>query len=100
MELSREEVEAIAEATAIYVVGRLHRYTVEYKEPATVRTGLRESMAEEETATDWYRRRAKNARENNDESTAGLYTHIAEEEEAHHREFQRQLQITGQHANA
>jgi rubrerythrin len=91
MELSREQIEQIASSTAQNVLENLHRYAVEYKAPSTIEEGLRDSMIEEKTATDWYMKRAKHARSMGDEATGGLYNHIAEEEEKHYREFARQL---------
>jgi rubrerythrin len=93
MELSREQIEQIASSTAQNVLENLHRYAVEYKAPATIEQGLRESMIEEKTAVDWYKKRGEHARSQGSETTAGLYLHIAEEEEKHYREFSRQIQI-------
>ena len=95
MGLTREEIVFIAKITAIEVLAGLHRYPKEYQEPAKVEDGLHDSMVEELTASDWYRRRAKNARANGDELTGGLYTRIAEEEEHHFRELNNQLKIIG-----
>jgi hypothetical protein len=91
MELSREEVEKIAAATAQSVLENLHQYAVEYKAPATIEQGLRDSMIEEKTAIDWYRKRAKHAHSLKREDIKDLYEHIAEEEEQHYKEFAQEL---------
>jgi rubrerythrin len=87
MALSREEVESIAQATAQRVLENLHRYAIGYDVPITIVGGLRESMVEESTAANWYRRRAVDARLKEDIPTAALYEHIASEEDQHYREF-------------
>ena len=95
MEISREEIAEIAKATAQHVLENLHRYTVEYKEPATIEQGLRDSMIEEKTAEDWYKKRAKHARDLKDEITARKYEHIAGEEHRHWQELNEQRDIVG-----
>jgi rubrerythrin len=87
MELSREEVVEIAQETAQKVLEGIHRYAVDYKEPETIAQGLADSMIEERTAVDWYRRRGMDARLKGDEVTADLYEHIAKEEDQHHQEL-------------
>jgi len=91
MELSREEVIAIAQETAQRVLEGIHRYAVDYKEPQTIKEGLRDSMIEESTAADWYRRRGMDARLKDDKETADLYEHVAREEDDHHREFKERV---------
>jgi len=93
MVLSREEIEQISKAVAQNVMENLHRYTKEYSTPSSIEQGLSDSMIEERTAVDWYKKRATHARELGDELTGGLYNHIAEEEEQHYREFKNQLKI-------
>ncbi len=87
MELS--EAEVIAKLAAQETLVRIGRYTVEYREPETVAIGLSESMLEESTASDWYRRRAVNAKSKGDEEAAKLYEHVAKEEDGHYREFEK-----------
>ena len=91
MALSREEIVEIGKATAQAVLEGLHRYAVDYKEPTTVEEGLQDSMIEERTATDWYRKRAKHAASVHDTKTAGLYFHIAVEEADHYEKFKARL---------
>jgi len=95
MPLSREEIEQIAKSSAQTVLEGLHRYAVEYEEPSTIPNGLRSSMIEETTATEWYRRRALNAEKHADLTTYALYKHIAEEENKHYGEFHARLQQVG-----
>lgn len=87
MELSREEVEKIALESAQKVLEGLHRYAVNYREPKSIGEGLQDSMVEERTAADWYRRRGMDARLKGDETTADLYEHVAREEGQHYQEF-------------
>lgn len=82
--LTPQEIQQIAKSTADEVIERIHRYPLEYKEPDNVEDGLRESMSEELTAADWYRRRAANARSKGDETTSQLYEKIANDEENEH----------------
>jgi rubrerythrin len=92
MELSREEVIAIAQETAQRVLEGIHRYAVDYKEPQTIEEGLRDSMVEEKTAADWYRRRGMDARLKGD---------VAKEEDEHYREFQERIAtLTKENINA
>jgi len=93
MGLPREEVEEIAQASAQKVLEDLHRYAVNYREPQTIGEGLRESMVEESTAADWYRRRGMDARLKGDTKTADLYEHVAREENDHHREFKERVDM-------
>jgi rubrerythrin len=88
VELSREEVVKIAQETAQRVLEGIHRYAVNYKPPESIQEGLSDSMIEERTAADWYRRRAMDARLKEDITTADLYEHIAKEEDQHYQEFQ------------
>ena len=93
MPLSREEVEQIAKSSAQTVLEGLHRYAVAYKEPETIEQGLQDSMIEERTAADWYRKRADNASiAPIDSKTFNLYRHIAEEEDRHYDELNARLQ--------
>jgi rubrerythrin len=91
MGLARDEIIEIARECAQQVLEDLHRYTVHYKEPENIADGLRESMVEESTAADWYRRRGMDARLKGDPLTAELYEHVAKEEDHHHQEFQERL---------
>ncbi len=91
MALSRDEINDIATKTAQEVINKLNRYTLVYQDPETLEQGLSQSMGEELTAANWYRARAKNARENNDNTTAARYEHIASEEDGHYREFGKRL---------
>jgi rubrerythrin len=91
MGLPREEVEGIAQACAQQVLDGIHRYAVDYKEPQTIVEGLRDSMVEEKTAVDWYRRRGMDARLKGDTETANLYEHVAREEDEHYQEFQERV---------
>jgi rubrerythrin len=93
MSLSVEEITQIAQKSAQTVLEGLHRYAVDYKEPATVEQGLQDSMVEEKTAADWYRRRAKNAADLHvDGETMALYQDIAVDEDEHYDRFQKRLQ--------
>lgn len=93
MPLSREEVEQIAKSSAQAVLEGLHRYAVEYKEPDTVEQGLQDSMIEERTAADWYRKRAKNAADYHvDGETMALYQDIAVDEDEHYSRLNDRLQ--------
>src|SRR5487761_2034056 len=95
MALSREEVEQIAKSSAQSVLEGLHRYTVDYKEPDSIEKGLQDSMVEERTAANWYRKRAEHAATHGDPHTAALHQHIADEEDTHWTEFNaRLLQIS------
>jgi rubrerythrin len=87
MELSRDEVVQIAQEAAQKVLEEMHRYPVQYEVPADIEDGLRQSMIEESTAANWYRRRGMDARLKGDTTTADLYEHIAQEEDQHHQEF-------------
>jgi rubrerythrin len=91
MGLSKEDVEQIARATAQKVLEDLRHYSVKYKDPTTIVDGLMDSMTEESTAAVWYRRRAMDARQKSDPTTAELYEHIAQEEDQHHQEFKERL---------
>jgi len=93
MGLSREDVEAIGQATAQKVLEQLHRYTVKYEAPITIVGGLEDSMTEESTAAAWYRKRATDARQKKDSTTAEIYEHIAQEEDQHHKEFKERRDI-------
>ena len=91
MVLSREEVDQIALSSAEEILRQLKRAQASYREPVNVPHGLAQSMNEELTASLWYRSRAEHARIRNDEETAKLYEHIADEEGAHYWEFTRRL---------
>jgi rubrerythrin len=96
MPLSKEEIKQIAEASAQAVLESLHRYTVVYKEPETIEQGLQESMIEERTAADWYRKRAKNAADYHvDGETMALYQDIAVDEDEHYTKLNARLQELG-----
>jgi len=95
MSLSREEIEQIARSTAQTVLEGLHRYTVAFKKPETIEQGLQESMIEERTAADWYRKRSAHATTyggGRDQRTSALYDHIAAEEDHHYDELNARLQ--------
>lgn len=92
MALSREEVEQIAKSAAQTVLQGLHRYAVDYKEPGTIEQGLQDSMIEERTAADWYRKRAGNAEAKDDLLTAALYQTLTYEEDHHYNELNDRLQ--------
>jgi rubrerythrin len=66
---------------------------IEYKPPETISQGLKESMLEERSAADFYRRRGMHARLKEDEETADLYEHIAREEDQHFDEFKQREHI-------
>jgi rubrerythrin len=83
MELSIEDVKRIAEATAQEVVDNLHRYGPTYQEPKSVLQGIEASMTEEQTAINWYLRRAQHAEDNEDLETATRYREIAKDESHH-----------------
>ena len=91
MGLPREDIEEIARATAQKVLQDLRHYAIKYQDPITVLDGVMDSMAEENKAAVWYRRRAADAREKQDPTTAELYEHIAQEEDQHHQEFKERL---------
>ena len=94
MPLSREEITQIAKSTAQTVLEGLHRYAVAYKEPETIEQGLQDSMIEERTAYDWYRKRAEHAEHKlNSFQTADLYRHISEEEDRHYNELEQWLRV-------
>jgi rubrerythrin len=93
MELSREEVIEIAQEAAQKVLESLNRYPVQYEVPRDIEEGLRQSMIEESTAANWYRRRGMDARLKGDTVTADLYEHIAKEEDTHYQEFKERLDI-------
>ena len=63
-----------------------------YHEPTSVPEALQDSMAEETTAADWYRRRAEYSEGEGDKKSAGLWKHVAGEEDTHHTEFQERLE--------
>lgn len=87
MELTKDEIVAIARETATQVAMTIRAYKLTYQDPKNVYEGLRESMGEELTAADWYRRRAIHAEKSGDFVTAGLYEQIAKEEEEHYLHF-------------
>lgn len=91
MELSREQIDEIARESAQKVLEGIHRYAIDYREPQTIVEGLQDSMVEEKTAADWYRRRGMDARLKGDIKTAELYEHVAQEEDEHYREFQERV---------
>ena len=92
MPLNREEIEQIAKSSAQTVLEGLHRYALDYKEPGTIEQGLQDSMIEESTAIDWYRKRALHASSLQDPKTASVYLHIADDEADHLVDFKARLQ--------
>lgn len=92
MGLSREEIADIAKSSAQAVLEGLHRYTVDYKEPETIEQGLQDSMVEERTAANWYRKRADHTATHVDSTTYLLYQQIADEEDHHYDELNARLQ--------
>jgi len=94
MPLSREEIEDIARATAQTVLEGLHRYALEYEDPETVEQGLQDSMIEERTAADWYRKRSEHAKGAGAGPVSALYRHIAQEEDNHYEELRSRLEGT------
>jgi len=66
---------------------------IEYKPPETISQGLKESMLEERSAADFYRRRGMHARLRGNEGTADLYEDIAREEDHHFDEFKEREHI-------
>ena len=98
MPLSREEVEQIALETAEQIFKQLQVAQAIYVEPRSVVHGLTQSMNEELTASMWYRRRAEHAESRNDQDTAKLYEHIADEEGTHYWEFNKRLSNLSQSA--
>jgi rubrerythrin len=91
MELSREEVIEIAQEVAQKVLENLNHYPLQYEVPRDIEEGLRQSMIEESTAANWYRRRGMDARLKGDTVTADLYEHIAREEDHHYQEFKERV---------
>jgi len=97
MALDRAEIKDVAEAIALEIVRAQHRYPLTYQHPPTVAEGIRESMAEELTAANWYRERAQNSIAKGDPVTADLYEHIAGEEDEHYGEFNGRLREIGEY---
>jgi rubrerythrin len=93
MELSRDEVVQIAKEAAHQVIESLNRYPVQYEVPRDIEEGLRQSMIEESTAANWYRRRGMDTRLKGDTVTADLYEHIAREENQHYQQFKERLDV-------
>lgn len=91
MALPREEIDRIAQASANELINNLHRYALTYQDPKTIPQGLSHSMAEELTASNWYRKRARHALSVGDKKTAELYEHIAKEEDEHYMSFNQRL---------
>jgi len=91
MALTRDEISDVAKSIAEEIVRAQHRYPLTYKQPDTVKDGLRESMGEELTAANWYRERANNAIAKGEVVTAELYEHLAGEEDGHYRELNDRL---------
>ncbi len=91
--MDKEEIEQIAKSSAQAVLEGLHRYAVDYKEPESVEQGLQDSMVEERTAADWYRKRAKNAADYHvDAETMALYQDMAVDEDEHYVRLNARLQ--------
>jgi rubrerythrin len=91
--LSKEDIEHIARESAQSVLEGLHRYAVDYKEPESVEQGLQDSMIEEKTAADWYRKRAQNVADyHGDTKTIAVYEEIAVDEDEHYEQFKQRLQ--------
>lgn len=97
MGLSGDEIVEIAQKCAQQVLEGLYRYSVHYKEPERVEDGLHDSIVEESTAANWYRRRGMAARLKGDIKTADLYEHVAKEEDQHYQEFQERLTAIANH---
>ena len=87
MALSREEIRDIGIATAQHVLEGLGRYTKDYVPPSSIPQGLRDSMIEERTAGDWYRRRANMAKQLGDIDTVAVYEEVIKDEEEHYFKF-------------
>ena len=87
MALSREEIRDIGIATAQHVLEGLGRYTKEYVPPSSIPQGLRDSMIEERTAGDWYRKRANMAKQLGDVDTVAVYEEVIKDEEDHYYKF-------------
>ena len=66
-----------------------------YRPPKSIKEGLSQSREEEKIASDWYRRRSKQAKSLGDTETADLYEHIAQEEDVHYDEFNNRLNNVG-----
>ena len=95
MALSREEIRDIGIATAQHVLEGLGRYTKDYVPPSSIPQGLRDSMIEERTAGDWYRRRANMAKQLGDMDTVAVYQEVIKDEEEHYFKFGELLQEKG-----
>ncbi len=93
MVLSEREIAEIGERQAQKLIANLGHYSLIYHEPDNIPQGLRESMSEELTASNWYRQRARHAKKYGDDKTAKLYEHIAREEDVHYQEFMERLDI-------
>lgn len=66
-----------------------HMASLLYPNPVSVVNALQQSMDEEQTAVDWYSRRAIFSRQNGDWSSAELWEHIASEEGTHYNELRQ-----------
>jgi rubrerythrin len=94
MVMTRDEITEVARATAQEVINQLHSYQIAYQDPKTVLEGLQQSMGEELTAGNWYRRRAINARlKHGDEETAKIYEEIAGDEDSHYVLFSKRADV-------
>jgi rubrerythrin len=95
MEISREQIIELGKIIGQNVLEKINRYAVTYQPPSSISAGLHESMGEELTAANWYRRRAEDSRKRGDETTARLYEEIAGDEDDHYRQFgQREESIS------
>lgn len=86
MELSREDIKRIAEASADKIIKEFHF-------PESIAHGLAQSMGEEFAAVRYYERRSNDAMNQvpPDYMTAMLYIDIAGEEAGHFMEFSKKL---------
>jgi rubrerythrin len=98
MEAVRREIDKVLQRAAeIDPPSNPHSSNPGYHEPANVPEALGSSMSEETTAADWYRRRAEYSEGEGDKKSAGLWRHVAGEEDTHYTEFQERLeQLKGQ----
>ncbi len=91
MGMSKGEVEEIARVTAREVVNNLYVYKQTYQAPLTMEQGLMESMGEELTAANWYRRRAELSKAKGFPQFARIWEEIARDEDDHYKQFSQAL---------
>jgi rubrerythrin len=89
--MDRAEIEEIARCTAQEVINKLHVYKQVYQEPATMEEALLESMGEELTASNWYRRRAAFVKDKGFPQIAAVWEEIAKDEDDHYKTFSQTL---------